>query len=116
MEPVTGGAAAESVRPLTTQQQQALGKLHQVAQQMESLFVDMMFKEMRKASPSTSLTGPKSNADETFESMLDEKRAEELSKSGSLGLGAVLERELRSAVLANPGTAASARVREESEL
>ena len=48
--------------------------------------------------------------------MLDENRAEELSKSGSLGLGTVLERELRGAVLANPGTAASARVRQESEL
>ncbi|HEX3468740.1 MAG TPA: rod-binding protein [Candidatus Elarobacter sp.] len=116
MEPVTGAAAAQSVRPLTDQQQQALSKLHQAAQQMESLFVDMLFKEMRKSSPSTSLTGPKSNAEETFESMLDEKRAEELSKSGSLGLGKILEQELRGAVLANPGTAASARVRQESDL
>ena len=51
MDPVTGGTAAQSVRPLTNTQQQALAKLHQAAQQMESLFVDMLFKEMRKASP-----------------------------------------------------------------
>ena len=35
-------------QPLTAEQQQALAKLHQAAQQMESLFVDMLFKEMRK--------------------------------------------------------------------
>jgi len=54
MEPATGAAAAaQSVRPLTNQQQQALTKLHQATQQMESLFVDMLFKEMRKSAPPT---------------------------------------------------------------
>ncbi len=110
---VTSGA--QSVRPLTNQQQQALSKLHQAAQQMESLFVDMLFKEMRKSAPPTSLTGKTSNAEQTFEAMLDEKRAEEISKSGSLGIGKMVEQELRAAVIADPGTAASARVRRESD-
>ena len=66
---------------------------------MESLFIDMLFKEMRKAAPSTSITGKTSNADETFGAMLDEKRADELAKTGSLGIGKVLEAQLRASVL-----------------
>jgi flagellar protein FlgJ len=91
-----------SQAPLTNEQQAALKKLHEAAQQMESLFVDMLFKEMRKSAPTTSLTGKTSNAEATFRDMLDEKRAEELSKSGSLGIGAILERQLRASVLAEP--------------
>ena len=84
---------------LTPQQQQSLTKLHQTAQQMESLFVDMLFKEMRKTESHVSLTGNESNAEQTFGDMLDEKRADELSKTGALGIGKVLEQQLRSAVL-----------------
>jgi flagellar protein FlgJ len=101
--------------PLTNEQRQALEKLHQAAQQMESLFVDMLFKEMRKSAPPASLTGKTSNAEATFSDMLDEKRAESLAKSGSLGIGKILEQQLRSSVLAEPGTAARARVPGEHE-
>ena len=90
-------APSES-RPLTAEQQASLAKLHQAAQQMESLFVDMLFKEMRKSSPSTTLTGKVSNAEQTFGEMLDTKRAEELSKSGALGIAKILEDQLRAAV------------------
>ena len=94
--------------PLTADQQAALGKLHQAAQQMESLFVDMLFKEMRKSSPQTSLTGKVSNAEQTFGEMLDTKRAEALSQSGSLGIGKILEQQLRSSVLGGESAAAPA--------
>ena len=94
---------ASGSQPLTTEQQAALAKLHQAAQQMESLFVDMLFKEMRKGAPATSLTGKTSNAEQTFGEMLDTKRAEELSKSGSLGIGAILEQQLRASVLGEAG-------------
>ena len=86
-------------QPLTAEQQQALAKLHQAAQQMESLFVDMLFKEMRKSAPPVALTGKTSNAEQTFGEMLDTKRAEELSKTGSLGIGKILEQQLRASVL-----------------
>ena len=91
--------AGPSPAPLTNEQQAALKKLHQTAQQMESLFVDMLFKEMRKSAPPVSLTGKPSNAEQTFGEMLDEKRAEELSKSGSLGIGKIVEQQLRAAVI-----------------
>jgi len=105
--------AGPSQAPLTNEQQQALQKLHQAAQQMESLFVDMLFKEMRKSAPPMSLTGKTSNAEATFSDMLDEKRAEALSQSGSLGIGKILERQLRASVIAEPGAATRTHVSEE---
>ncbi len=90
---------ARPAAPLTGEQKQALAKLHRTAQQMESLFVDMLFKEMRKSAPQGSLTGKPSQAEQTFAEMLDEKRAESLATSGALGIGRVLEDQLRAAVL-----------------
>ena len=97
-----------AAQPLTAEQQQALAKLHQAAQQMESLFVDMLFKEMRKSAPPVSLTGKTSGAEQTFGEMLDTKRAEELSKSGSLGIGRIVEQQLRASVLGEAGGPAPA--------
>jgi peptidoglycan hydrolase FlgJ len=107
-------APSES-RPLTAEQQASLAKLHQAAQQMESLFVDMLFKEMRKSAPPSSLTGKTSTAEQTFGEMLDTKRAEELSKSGALGIGKVLEQQLRAAVIGEMPAAPAVRPRPESE-
>lgn len=91
---------AASPAPLTAQQQQALAKLHQTAQQMEALFVGLLFKEMRKTAPQGGgLTGKPSMAEQTFGEMLDEKRSEQLSQNGSLGIAKVIEQQLRSAVL-----------------
>jgi flagellar protein FlgJ len=94
--------------PLTAAQQAALTKLHQAAQQMESLFVDMLFKEMRKTAPPVSLTGKTSSAEQTFGDMLDEKRSDELAKTGALGIGAILEHEMRAAVLRTVAAAPAA--------
>jgi flagellar protein FlgJ len=93
---------AAAAAPLTGEQRKALEKLHQTAQQMESLFVDMLFKEMRKSAPQGSLTGKPSQAEQTFADMLDEKRAESLASSGALGIGKVLEQQLRAAVIGRP--------------
>ena len=89
-----GGDAA-----VPADRQQALAKLHDTAQQMEALFVDMLFKEMRKTAPEGGITGPPSQAEQTFGEMLDEKRAEQLASTGSLGLAKLIEQQLRSAVL-----------------
>ncbi|HEY0393642.1 MAG TPA: rod-binding protein [Candidatus Elarobacter sp.] len=110
---LTGQAAGSA--SLTPEQQASLQKLHQTAQQMESLFVDMLFKEMRKSSPSTSLTGKVSNAEQTFAEMLDTKRADELSKSGALGIGKILEQQLRSAVLGGDSAASPPSVSKERQ-
>lgn len=96
MDPVS---SSKPSAPLTAAQQQALAKLHESAQQMEALFVDMLFKEMRKTTPQVSLTGQPSQAEQMFGEMLDEKRAEQLATTGSLGIAKVIEQQLRSAVI-----------------
>jgi Rod binding domain-containing protein len=78
--------------PLTAEQQKALAKLHQTAQQME----------VHKTAPQGGgLTGPPSQAEQTFGEMLDEKRAEQLSQTGALGIAKVVEEQLRATVLAD---------------
>ncbi|MEO7040026.1 MAG: rod-binding protein [Candidatus Elarobacter sp.] len=106
MDPI--GASGQP--PLTNDQKSALDKLHQAAQSMEALFVDMLFKEMRKSAPPASPTGKTSKAEQTFGEMLDEKRAESLAKTDSLGIGRILEQQLRSSVLADAERTASDRV------
>jgi flagellar protein FlgJ len=103
-------AAAAAKPPLTAEQKTALKHLRAAAQQFESLFVNMLFKSMRAASPQTSITGEKlSPAETTFTEMLDEKRSEALAQTGAFGIGKVLEDQLRDSVLANPAQAARAR-------
>ena len=104
-------AAAAAKPPLTAEQKAALKNLHATAQQFESLFVNMLFKSMRAASPQTSITGEKlSPAETTFSEMLDEKRAESIAQTGAFGIGKVLEDQLKASVLANPAKAAKARL------
>jgi flagellar protein FlgJ len=87
---------------LTAAQQKALQKLHQTAQQMEALFVGLLFKEMRKTAPQGGgLTGQPSQAEQMFGEMLDEKRAEQLSQTSTLGIAKVIEEQLRASVLAD---------------
>ena len=88
--------------PLTNEQQQALRKLHQAAQQMEALFVDLLFKEMRKSAPQASLTGKTSNAEVTFRDMLDEKRADAVASTGQFGIAKIVEQQLRAQVIGSP--------------
>jgi Rod binding domain-containing protein len=111
--PVGAANAATSAAkpPLTAEQKAALKNLHATAQQFESLFVNMLFKSMRAASPQTSITGEKlSPAETTFSEMLDEKRAESIAQTGAFGIGKVLEDQLKASVLANPAKAAKARL------
>jgi Rod binding domain-containing protein len=106
----TAPSAAAAKPALTAEQKLALKHLHAAAQQFESLFVNMLFKSMREASPQTSITGEKlSPAETTFTEMLDEKRSEALAQTGAFGIGKVLEDQLKESVLANPAQAAKAR-------
>jgi flagellar protein FlgJ len=104
-------SAAIAKPPLTAEQTAALKKLHVAAQQFESLFVNMLFKSMRAASPQTSITGGElSPAETTFTEMLDAKRSEKIAETGAFGIGKILEDQLRESVLADPSRAAKARL------
>jgi Rod binding domain-containing protein len=102
---------AASNAPLTPEQTAALGKLHDAATQLEGVFVGMLFKEMHEGEDKSDIFGEKSNAEDTWNSMLDEKRADAIAKTGQFGIAKMVESQLRATVLASAtpitGTGAS---------
>ena len=91
--------------PLTADQQAALKKLHDAATQLEGVFAGMLFKEMHKTVPDDGgIFGKKSNAENMWQDMLDEKQADAIAKTGSFGIAKMVEEQLRASVLANPGS------------
>jgi Rod binding domain-containing protein len=94
-----------STTPLTAEQQAALKKLHDAATQLEGVFVGMLFKEMHKTVSKDTIFGKQSNADDMWQSMLDEKQADAIAKTGSFGIAKMVESQLRAQVI---GSASSA--------
>lgn len=68
-------------------------KLREVCNNLESVFLNMMFKSMRSTVQKSDLLGD-SFATETYEDMLYENFAEEASKAKGLGLGEILYKQL----------------------
>jgi Rod binding domain-containing protein len=101
MDPIDPKAAAPALTPA---QRKALGKLHDAATQLEGVFVGMLFKEMHANKPETDIFGKVSNAENTWNDMLDEKRADAIAKSGSFGIAKMVESQLRNSVLASAAT------------
>jgi len=90
-----------SSAPLTPEQTAALKKLHDAATQLEGVFVGMLFKEMHEGEDKSDIFGKTSNADDTWNDMLDEKRADAIAKTGSFGIAKMVESQLRASVLAS---------------
>ncbi|MBV8152532.1 MAG: rod-binding protein [Candidatus Eremiobacteraeota bacterium] len=112
---MTISATSASTQALTPEQKQALSRLHQASTQFEAVFVDMLFREMRKTESDDTLTGKKSNADKIYGEMLDDERARSMAQSGSLGIARLVEAQLRPAVLANAAREAAASTRRLAE-
>ena len=69
------------------------GSLSQVAQQFESIFINMMLQSMRKATERSGLMD--SDAAQTYESMFDQELALHLSEQGGFGVAEALERQMQ---------------------
>lgn len=63
-----------------------------VAQQFESLFLNLMLKEMRKSVSRSGLLG--SEVMETYEQMFDQQVALGMSRAGGIGLAPFIEQQL----------------------
>ena len=63
-------------------------------QDFEQMFVHLMLKEMRKTVNDSS-GSTKSHATKMYEEMMDEAMAEQMARSGQLGLGRQLQESLR---------------------
>lgn len=64
-----------------------------VAREFEAMFVGMMLKSMRETVGKDKLTGG-GRSEEIFRSLLDQEYAAAAAASGSLGLAAMVEKEL----------------------
>lgn len=79
--------------------------VHQVATQFEAMFMQMVLKSMREASPKSGLLD--SQEQETYTGMLDQQLAQKLAGGGT-GLAKVIERQLSQNLPTSPGSAAAA--------
>ena len=110
-----GPLGPQQPEKLTTQQQQALQRLHTAATQLEGVFLDMLFSAMRETVPKESIFGKESNAEETFQTMLDEQRSQAVAQSGSFGIAKVLEEQLKQSVLADASRESKSQIPPELE-
>lgn len=69
----------------------------EVAQQFESIFINMMLKSMRDATERSGLLD--SEATKTYESMFDQQMSTELAGKGTFGIAQALQNQLN----LNPG-------------
>lgn len=86
---------------LTAEQQSALKKLHEAATQLEGVFMQMVMNAMEDTVPKDSIFGKQDPGTETWQSMLNDQRAQAIANTGSLGIARVLEEQLKSQVLAD---------------
>lgn len=110
--PAQAGGETQGTQ-LTAAQQQALQKLHSAATQLEGVFLDMLFSAMRDTVPKQGIFGDQSMAEDTFQQMLDEQRAQSVAQSGSFGIAKVLEQQLRASVLSDAARESKTQVSKE---
>lgn len=77
----------------TVQGQDFDAKLKQACQEFEAIFYRMLLKEMRKTVPQGGLIN-RGLSTEVYETLLDEKLADEFAKRGDLGIGKALYEQL----------------------
>jgi flagellar protein FlgJ len=68
--------------------------LKEASEQFESLLLNFMIREMRATIPESSLL-PRSMAEEIFTDMMDEKMADDMAKSGGIGLSRLIFDQLK---------------------
>ena len=87
-------SSAQNLNSLTGPKTHTEAQLKQVSQNFESIFIQMMFKEMRHSIQKSNLFG-NSQATEFFESMQDEQLSKQLASSGGIGIGDVIYQKLK---------------------
>ena len=101
VDPTSGNGAPspQSAQNLTPEQKRALGNLHEAATQFEGVFAELLMNAMQETVPTGGIFGDQSMAEQTWQSMLNDERSQEMAKSGAFGLAKQLESEFRDQVL-----------------
>jgi len=68
-------------------------KVKEVARQFEAIFIQQIYKEMRKTVPDNGLI-PRGNADEIYTQMLDLEAAKVTTQQGGIGLTDLMMQQL----------------------
>ena len=64
----------------------------EVAQQFESIFIELMLKSMRSATPKDGLFG--SDQMEAYQDMADKQLAVDMASSGGLGIAEIIQQQI----------------------
>ncbi len=78
----------------TTEDSKKDAKLQKACKEFEAMFMNIMFKEMRKTVPKDTLWG-ESNEDDILQSMRYSALTENLAQAGGVGLGAMMYRQIK---------------------
>ncbi|MCH4889322.1 peptidase [Acidaminobacter sp. JC074] len=62
-------------------------ELRKAANEFEAVFLNMMMKTMRNSIPESEGIFKKSEAEKTFEGMLDEEMTKQMAQAGGIGIG-----------------------------
>jgi Rod binding domain-containing protein len=84
------------LNPLTGTPTYSSAEIKKVSQNFESIFMRMMFKEMRDSVQKSDLFGD-SKPMELFQSMYDDQLSDTLSAAGGIGLGKMVYQQLEKA-------------------
>ena len=101
--PISGlGNAAEADPGAISDYTKQKDRLHKATQEFEAVFIGMMLKQMRKSmTASTSIYGT-SPESKTYQEMMDDTLATNLSQSGAFGLAKVMNRSLEHTLPPDP--------------
>jgi flagellar protein FlgJ len=100
---VTKNLSATSLNPLRGVPAHSDAEIQQVSKNFESIFLEMVFKEMRNSVQKSNLLG-NSQGMEFFESMYDEKLTQQLASSGGMGLGQMVYQKLKTVTVPHQKT------------
>lgn len=84
----------QSLNPLSGLPTHSDAELKQVSQNFESIFMQMIFKEMRNSVQKSDLFGH-SQGMEFFESMYDDQLMQKMASAGGMGLGQMIYEKLK---------------------
>jgi len=104
IDPTAGtsqGPGAKPQTPLTPVQKQALAKLDDAATQFEGVFIEMLMNAMQETVPQQTMFGGDDSSEQTWQSMLNDERSQEMAKDGGFGLAQQLENQYRNQVLSD---------------
>jgi len=100
---LTKSISPAGLNPLSGAPQHSESELKQVSKNFESIFLQMLFKEMRNSVQKSDLFAS-SKGMEIFESMYDEQLTQKLASAGGMGLGNMVYEKLKSATVPHQKT------------